>query len=68
MKGTLSPGDCILSADPNATYSDPVMEGTRRCGESGWSVVQNEGWSPTPPAKRSLRFAIVTTTERAPMQ
>jgi hypothetical protein len=24
-------------------YSDPVIEGTRRCGESGCSVVQNDG-------------------------
>ena len=61
-------GDCILSSAPKAMYIEPLMSGTSRCGESGWSVVHIEGCRPTPAPKRSLCHAIVHTTDRAPMQ
>jgi hypothetical protein len=49
-------------------YSDPVYDGTARWGESGASVVQNDGCRPTPARNCSPRSRIVHRTDRAPMQ
>ena len=66
---SLVSGDCIVSAEPNAMYIEPSIDGTRWWGESGASVVQNEGCRPTPAANREPWVPpMVHTTDRAPMQ